>query len=141
MIIDFEEALDGDDDHDIELRKEDEINIPQRPNTVEVIGAVRHPGVFKYVQGGSMEDYIARAGGRVDTAGVALVIDPSGATHEEGGFLKGDPKVRDGAIIKVEYEERGPETKPTDWAGTIKDTLAILTSAATVAFIVWQVSK
>lgn len=141
MIVDFEEALEGDEDHDIELRKEDEIHIPVRPNAVQVVGAVRHPGTFKYVEGQSLKRYIERAGGRVDSADIAIVFDPSGATFEEAGFLGSNPKIRDGAIIRVEHKVRAPEGPSTDWAGVIKDTFAILTSAATVAFIVWQVTK
>ena len=69
------------------LEPGDSVHIPLRPTTVQVLGAVYHPGAFAYVPGYGLKEYLQMAGGpRVgaDTRHV-YVVKASGVVGDAHG--------------------------------------------------------
>jgi hypothetical protein len=141
----FEDALDDPSgDEDIILQPSDRLNIPSRPYTIIVQGEVRNPGVYAYVDGKSKSYYIDRAGDVTDSADVALISYPEGYVVKSGlGWFSTNPSIPDGTTITVTKVTPEPpqvpqETKPVDWSATIKDSFAVIASAATIIYLVSQ---
>jgi polysaccharide export outer membrane protein len=137
--IDFEKLVYGNSEkHNVLLKDGDKIFIPKRPNTVLVKGEVNNPGLFKFVQGESVKDYIDKAGGVTDSANYILHNKANGETEKVGfGFFSGDPDVHDGSVIIVtKLPPPPPDEAPFDISGTIKDVLAIIVSAVTIIVLV-----
>jgi protein involved in polysaccharide export with SLBB domain len=131
-----------DEEHDIEVMAGDRIVVPSRPHTVAVSGEVNKPGLLIYEEGDNVSDYIDRAGGLTDSANYAVLTQPSGESRRVNfGFLRGDPAVEEGASIFVSKVPPPIEKEGVDVASTVKDVFAILSAAATIAFIVWQTSR
>jgi protein involved in polysaccharide export with SLBB domain len=143
--VDFEEAYYGKDKlNDVLMHDSDKIIIPTSPHTVNVQGEVNNPGLVSFVKGESVTDYINRAGGLTDSSNYAIYAKPSGESERVNfGFLRSNPEVLEGSNITVtKVSPPPPQTGPQfDLNATIKDSFAILTSAATVAFIIYQVEK
>lgn len=144
----FEDALDKPGgDADIILQPGDKISIPQRPFTVRVEGEVHNPGIYAFVNGKSKSFYVNRAGEETDSADVALIAYPEGYVVQAGlGWFSRNPTIPDGTTItvtKVIPEPPPPpsENKAIDWSVTIKDSFAIVVSAATIIYLVSQVKK
>lgn len=69
MVVDFRGLLDrNDDSQNILLRDEDSIYVPRARGFVTVSGSVNSQGNVGYIDGGTYEDYIAKAGGFTSTA-------------------------------------------------------------------------
>jgi hypothetical protein len=145
LIIDFEEAYGKkDDDNDIMMFSGDRIVVPPRPRTVFVTGEVNNPGLQVFIDGMRVSDYIERAGGRTDSAQYALLTFPTGETRKVSfGWLSRDPKVLEGSAIVVTKEPAEPpkEKKEFDLGATIKDSFAVVASAATVIYLISQIKK
>ncbi len=143
VAVEFRQAIKGNREDDILMMGGDSLIIPSQPRTVMVMGQVNHPGLFSYLEGESVSDYIDRAGGLTDSASFAVMQKPTGESRKvKFGFLRSDPGVPEGAEIKVFKMPPDPaSSKPVDIGGTVRDVFAILTSAATVAFLIWQTSK
>jgi hypothetical protein len=90
-----------------------------------------------------MSDYIERAGGVTDSSNYVLVQFPSGNVEKHGlGWFHGDPTIEDGSAIIVTKEPPPPPSTPGVDVGTsIKDIFAIVTTAATLIYLVSQVKK
>jgi protein involved in polysaccharide export with SLBB domain len=143
LLIDFEKALKGKGaEHDVIMLSGDRIVVPSRPHTVQVSGEVNKPGLLAYLEGESVGDYIDRAGGLTDSSNYAVLTSPTGESRRVNfGFLRSNPTVLEGSSIAVTKVPPPKEGKEADITGTVKDIFAILTGAATVAFIVWQTTK
>jgi polysaccharide export outer membrane protein len=145
LVIDFEEAYHNkDEDHDIMMLAGDRVTIPPRPRTVLVTGEVNNPGLQVFIDGQSVSDYIDRAGGRTDSAQYALLTLPTGETQKVSfGWFAHDPRVLEGSAIVVTKKpaEPPPERREFDLGGTIKDSFAIVASAATVIYLISQIKK
>jgi polysaccharide export outer membrane protein len=145
LVIDFDQAYhDRDADHDIMMLAGDRVTLPPRPRTVLVTGEVNNPGLQVFIDGLSVSDYIDRAGGRTDSAQYALLTLPTGETRRVNfGWLRSDPGVLEGSSIVVTKKpaEPPPERKEFDLGGTIKDSFAIVASAATVIYLISQIKK
>jgi protein involved in polysaccharide export with SLBB domain len=144
----FEDALaDPRGDADIILQPGDRMIIPRRPFTVLVQGEVRNPGIYAYVGDKSKSFYIDRAGDVTDSADVALISYPEGYVEKVGiGWFSRNPSIPDGTTITVtkmiaEPAQPPTESKPIDWSATIKDSFAVVASAATIIYLVSQVTK
>ncbi len=75
---------------DLLLEPGDSIVIPQRPNTVSVLGEVLRPGAFPFDGSLSVDDYIASAGGLTefaDSSRVIVVLPDGEARIKEGSWL------------------------------------------------------
>jgi protein involved in polysaccharide export with SLBB domain len=144
LIVDLDRAYRKKDlDHDVTVLAGDRIVIPSKPNTVLVVGEVNNPGLLSFLSGDDVSDYIERAGGLTDSANYAILTMSTGESRKvDFGWFRSDPDVPDGSQISVLRTPPSPlEGDKVDWSGTIKDSFAVLTSAATIAFIVWQVTK
>jgi len=143
LLVDFEKAFfQKSTIHDPIIFPNDSIYIPSHPHTVTVVGEVNNPGLLSYIKGDDVMDYIDRAGGTTDSAAYAILIKPTGESEKIGfGLFSSNPTVAEGSVIRVlKIPPPAPEDK-VNITELVKDTFAILTSAATLAFIVYQVTK
>jgi len=100
--------------------------------------------LLSFIDGNAVSDYIDRAGGMTDSASYGILTMPTGESRRVNfGFLRNNPDVPDGSVINVAKVPPPPPPSPggETVASTVKDVFAIATSAATIAFIVWQVKK
>ncbi len=131
---------DNDEDENILLHDSDAVFIPNEPNTVFVTGEVNNPGLYKFIPGYDVKDYVDNAGGITDSANYIIYRQANGNSQRVGfGFLSGNPEVYDGSVITVTKVPPPPPSGPSvDIAGTIKDTLAIIVSAVTIIVLAHQ---
>ncbi|NLT51607.1 MAG: hypothetical protein GXX85_11895 [Ignavibacteria bacterium] len=123
-----------DEDEDIFLKNGDSIYVPATPNTVFLTGEVNNEGLFKYIPGDDVKDYIKRAGGETNDADYIILYSADGSSKRINfGFLSSNPEVKDGAIIKVtKTPPPQPETEKFDVGATIRDVFAIMSAALTI---------
>ena len=129
-------------DNNLILRDGDSIAIPKTPQTVEVSGQIFFPANLVYNEGGSVEDYIKRAGGFRDKADKRriVLIYPNGRIVEVKRrflFFTMNADVMPGSRIFVPID---PSTG-IDWRGVIKDITSILTSIAMTALVIQRLDK
>lgn len=144
LLVDFNEAFYKNNKlHDVMMQAGDSITVPSSPHTVLVTGEVNNPGLLSYIEGNSVTSYISRAGGLTDSSNYAVLIKPSGESQRVNfGFLRDNPDVPEGSTISVtKVPPPRPDESHVDIGGTIKDTFAILTSAGTLIYLIYQVSK
>lgn len=144
LILDFKEAYEEKNKlHDVIMHGGDSLFIPSTPHTVFVTGEVNNPGLLSFIDGNDVTEYIDRAGGLTDSSNYAVLIKPTGESRRVNfGWFRDDPDVPEGSTIHViKVPPPVAESQPVDIGATVKDVFAILTSAATLAFIVWQVSQ
>jgi protein involved in polysaccharide export with SLBB domain len=113
---------------DIELEHGDIVLVERKPQSVEVAGEVRMPGLIQYDPTRDGEDYIELAGGygkkaRQGAVRVTRVAD--GQTL----LLKDAKTVEPGDLIYV------PEKRDINWFGVLRDVVALAASIATVYVI------
>ncbi len=115
----------------------DSIYIPDRLNTVKVIGEVGFETSLLFQDGASVQYYIERAGGftRRSEKNRVVVQYANGETSRDGYFNR---KPDAGSII---YIPQGPEPKPVDWISGINALLGTLGVAAAVILSIQAVSK
>jgi protein involved in polysaccharide export with SLBB domain len=113
----------------ISLVQGDSLYIPERSNTVKVIGEVGFETSVLYKEGAPASFYIERAGGftRRSEKGRVVVQYANGESSSEGMFSR-DPDA--GSVI---YVPQGPEPKQVDWFAGINTLLA--TTGVVVALI------
>jgi protein involved in polysaccharide export with SLBB domain len=133
--------MDKNQKHNIYLSNNDDIFIPKKPNTVFVTGEVNHAGLFKFVEGESVKDYIEKAGGRTDSANFAVYLKPNGESQKVNfGWFTSDPEVFDGSIIEVTRIPPEPKSEITfDLGITVRDVFAIVVSAVTIIVLARQI--
>jgi polysaccharide biosynthesis/export protein len=139
--VDFEKLIyDKSEKHNVLLKNGDNIFIPKKPNTVLVTGEVNYPGLFKFVPGDGVKDYIDKAGGITDSANYILYRKANGEAAKVGfGWFSGNPTVYDGSVITVtKVPPPPPEGPKVDVGGIIRDTLAIIVSAVTIIVLANQ---
>ncbi|MCF8262644.1 MAG: SLBB domain-containing protein [Melioribacteraceae bacterium] len=143
VILDFEEIFfENNTSEDLKLEDGDQLFIPRRPSVVEVTGEVNSVGLFKYHEGWSVSEYIDLAGGLKDSANYAIYNGANGSSLRVNfGWFRSDPEVFDGGKIHVTKLPPPPKGKEIDVGGTIKDVFAIASSAVTVIYLVWQISR
>ena len=85
LMIDLEKLVNGqDEDQDVILTNLDEIFIPRKPNTVFVTGEVNKPGLYKFVDGEDVKDYVDKAGGTTDSSNYIIYTKANGETKKNG---------------------------------------------------------
>ncbi len=142
VAVDIGKAYEGDNENDIVVLSGDSLFVPGKPRTVYISGEVNRPGLFSFIGGDAVSDYIDRAGGTTDSSSYAVLTKPSGESRRVNfGFLRSNPSVPEGSSIYVNKMQPEPEAKPVDVGGTIKDIFAIAVSAATIVFLVIQTKK
>lgn len=118
---------------DVMLEEGDQIAIPQRPQTVNIVGAVRNPVSVVHQEGLQIDDYIQQAGGMTayaETKGV-YILRANGSTETAYARLK---EVGTGDTIVVP-EQIEPKTRTLPLWQSVASILASLATAA-MAFIV-----
>ena len=141
LMIDLEKLVNGqDEDQDVILSNADEVFIPRKPNTVFVTGEVNKPGLYKFVDGEDVKDYVDKAGGTTDSSNYILYTKANGETKKVGfGWFSGNPEAFDGSTIVVTKEPPPPPDNSTfDVGTTVKDMFAILVAALTIIVLVDQ---
>ncbi|GAB4293451.1 MAG: SLBB domain-containing protein [Ignavibacteriaceae bacterium] len=120
-------------DEDVILRENDSIFIPQKPNTVLLSGEVNNPGLFKFVEGEHVLDYIEKSGGLTNNADYAIYSKPNGESiRVDFGLFSSDPEVYDGSLIRIIARPVENDTTGIDWGKTITDVFAIASSVLTI---------
>lgn len=134
LIVNLDALInDEDEEENINLLTSDSLFIPKTPNTVLVTGEVNNPGLFKFVDGESVYDYIEKAGGLTNNADYALYSQPNGETiRVDFGLFQGDPGVYDGSIIRVTNLPPPAPTEGVDVGKLITDLFAIVASVLTI---------
>lgn len=142
VIIDLEKLLKkGESEQDIILKDKDEIFVPKIPNTVLVTGEVNNPGLYKFIAGRNVKDYLNNAGGETDSSNFILYKKANGETQKVGfGWFSGNPEVFDGSVITVTKQPYEPPSNSAfDIAATVKDIFAIVVSAVTIIVLAQQI--
>jgi len=135
LITRFDRVMEGDSRADVVLMRGDEIIIPPQPNTVAVRGNVANEGLIKYDRGKRVSYYLDRAGGVGEDVQAIYLTQASGATFKVSHrwyWFDQNPKVDDGAIIRVTIKPPKPEGEKVDIGKTITDVSAILSSMLTI---------
>lgn len=142
VILDLEKLFrNGDEDENIFLQDNDSIYIPRRPNSVLVGGEVNSPGIFKYIPGLDVTDYIDRAGGLTDSSDYAVYTQPTGMSQRVNfGWFSSNPEVFDGSIIFVKKLFPPSPSEKFDLAGFLKDVFAISASVLTIIVLVTKLN-
>ncbi len=120
------------------LQAGDRIYIPQRPDSVTLLGGVKQPGHYMFEKDATASDYIEQAGGITSDAqdDMSFIIYPDGRARslEQSWYNFGDWKVPPGSTIYVPTQ-----LFPKDWLPLSTSILAILkdlaVSAASVAVL------
>lgn len=95
---------------DLALEDSDQITIPQRPQTVTIIGAVRNPANVIYREDFDAEDYILQAGGFTKDASEKETYIVRADGSSAGGYAKVRKVALGDTIIVPERVE--PKTRP-----------------------------
>ena len=135
LVVDLEAIYyDKDDEENVFLKDEDRIFIPKKPNTVVVDGEVNNPGLYRFVEGLDVKDYIDNAGGITDSANYVIYSKANGESKRVNfGIFSSNPEVFDGSLIIV-TKEPPKEIRETsfDLGKTVLDIFALLASVLTV---------
>ncbi|MBK9284675.1 MAG: SLBB domain-containing protein [Sphingobacteriaceae bacterium] len=140
LIVDLEALFyDNDEKENIFLKNGDKIFIPKKPNTVVVDGEVNNPGIYRFIEGLNVKDYVDNAGGVTDSANYAVYRKANGESNRVNfGLFTGNPEAYDGSVIIVTKEPPSKEEPVTfDLGKTIFDVFALLASVVTV----WVLAK
>ncbi len=115
----------------LELQDGDSIYVPDRPHSVQVLGAVRNPGAVMYEEGKGAMYYVNCVGGFSEDADkkALYVIGASGIVRSSRG------KIREGDTIVV------PPKLKTPTRLIIKDVTTILSQMAIIIVSLYQLVK
>lgn len=137
VVIELDEVLKGNKRADVFIRNGDDLFIPKDPNTVLVTGNVALDGYIKHLPGKRLTYYLDRAGGmQKNSYKYVLLTQGNGAVFQvkRKGLFKKNPKVDDGAAIRVIYEPPKPD-KESNVREIFMETLSLVTTALTVAIL------
>ena len=142
LIIDFEKAyFEKEKEHNVTLQSNDKIIVPRKPNTVYISGEINNPGLYSFIDGDDIENYIERAGSKTDSSDFIILQRPNGE-NKQIYWYNFSPEVEDGSKIIVTKEKSVEQkVKEIDIGDTVKDVFAILSSAATLVFLILQINK
>lgn len=115
----------------------DSLYIPEKSNTVKVIGEVGFETSVLVKEGASVQYYIDRAGGftRRSEKNRVVVQYANGETSKDGLFNR---KPDAGSVI---YVPQGPEPKPIDWLSATNVALGTLTTTVTLMLLINQLGN
>jgi len=125
---------------DIVLQPGDFLYIPQRPNSVTVVGEVLNPGSYPQKADATVDDYIEVAGGygRYADDSYVYVVNPDGSSKpvESSLFHFGSERLAPGSLIVVPRDLR-----PFDWQQFTVEITKVLSDLAISAASVSVISK
>ena len=118
----------------VQLQDGDQIFVALKPDMTQVLGEVVSPGIYKFLSGQRVNDYISMAGGfTVDAEKKEIwVTYPDGRSKHYNRWLS-NPKVLDGSVITV---GRAKEEEPFDRTEFAKEVASILADFAQVLVVV-----
>lgn len=124
--------------YDIELEDGDSLVVPEKPNSIQVIGSVYNSTAFVYLPNGTLSDYIDKAGGATAFADAneifVLKIDGSAVSRRQSGMFFMSSRLDPGDTVVVpEKVER------IAWMREIKDLTQILYQIAVTAGVLIRV--
>jgi protein involved in polysaccharide export with SLBB domain len=135
MVVDFRSLLNRNDEtQNILMREEDSVYVPRARGFVTVSGSVNSQGNVGYIEGGSFEDYVAKAGGFTSTADKSGVRVVNGKT---GSYI--DPRSESNYRISPGDMIIVPQERSDFWknVGTVTAmTAQVLTIAAGIFLLV-----
>ena len=118
---------------DLLLKPGDELRIPSRIQTIEVLGSVLKPSLVPYQKGQSLKRYVEKSGGFGDTAKrTKIYVSYSNGdikTVKNFIFFKSYPKLEPGATIFV-------PAKPVKEKMSTAEIMGITTSIATLGILI-----
>lgn len=128
------DQLEHDTTNDLTLEEGDQIAIPQRPQTVSIIGAVRNPANVLYREDLEVDDYIRQAGGFIPDAyeKEMYIVRASGAA--EGGYVRARTVSVGDTIVVPERIEVKTRTLPL-WQSIASIIGSAALTAAAIAII------
>ncbi|MDD5455812.1 MAG: SLBB domain-containing protein [Candidatus Margulisbacteria bacterium] len=88
------ESLQNNVSSNISLQQEDIVIVNSRVNKVYILGEVKAPGAFTYVEGATLLDYVAQAGGLTQYAGDEIGLISDAKTEKEIQVVKVNPQLR-----------------------------------------------
>ena len=131
--------------NDVVLKPGDIIRVPLRPGTVIIRGEIQNPGIYGYMDGNSLSNYIDRAGGELDSADYAIITFPEGDSKKVGlGWFSSNPHIPDGSDILITKVPPKPPEPPqkeskTTFTEIFKDTTAIIATTLTILVLARQI--
>ncbi len=122
----------------IYLQNGDSIFIAQKPDMTIISGEIVSPGVYKFLQGKRVNDYISMAGGYTINAEKKeiWITFPNGESKKYHRWVS-NPKVLDGSIITIGQKE---EQEPFDSTEFAKEIASILADFAQVLVLVTAIN-
>ena len=121
------------------VRNGDELHIPQRPNSISVLGEVLNPSTLRYEPSFALEDYLSLSGGLTDQADRSkiLIISPSGQarTPRKALFARNSNEILPGSTVVVTRD-----SKPWDAIRLTEVITPILADLATSAAAIAAIS-
>ena len=137
MIIrmNFQEIIDKPrSNKNIIMQSGDKIMIAVKPNITQILGEISSPGVYKYIPGKRVNDYLAMAGGlSMNAEKKDIWITFSDGQSQRYKRWRSNPIVRDGSIITVGREA---EKEPFDGTEFAKEIASIMSDLAQVAVLI-----
>ena len=132
--LSFEEIIDNPRSRDnFIIMPNDSIIINTRSNSVKVTGEVNQPGIYKFYDRTSVNDYIGFAGGLTNKAERKEIwINYPDGTSKQFKNLFFNPKVFDGSEIFIGIKE---ESEPFDVTEYAKEVTSILANLAQVLLL------
>ena len=112
----------------------DNIFVASKPDMTQILGEVSSPGVYKFLPGQRVQDYIAMAGGfsmDAEKKNIWITFPDGRSTHYKRWLS--NPIVKDGSIISVGQEK---ETEPIDMTEFAKEIASIMADLAQVAAVI-----
>ena len=127
------------DKENFNIMPNDSIFIATKTNTVQIIGEVNQPGVYKFYDGYNLSKYIELAGGLTVNAQKKeiWVSYPNGTSKQLKRFTF-SPKVIDSSVISVGSK---PEVEPLDKTEFAKELASIISDFLQIALTIAVISN
>ena len=120
--------------NNIVMQDGDKIFVAMKPDMMQILGEVASPGIYKFIDGKRVNDYINMAGGlsmNAEKKDIWITFPNGQSMHYNRWFS--NPKVPDGSVITVGKEEK---KKPFDATEFAKEITAILANLAQTVVVV-----
>ena len=131
MVVDFKKLMAGDSSQNLILREQDSIYIPRALGYVSVSGSVNNQGDVNYIEHGSWQDYIEKAGGfSVNADRDAMrIVDPKTGSYIDPR-ANPDFQIVPGDMILV------PRAEPHFWKD-VGSITALSAQVLTIISVIW----
>lgn len=120
-------------DVNINIANRDSIYVPEKSNTVQIIGAVYNPATLMYKEGKSLKYYLSKVGGfkeSADRKGM-YVLRASGVVDKNTRVIYPG----DAIVVPEQFVQR------TDWGPILRDIATIISQLAVAVVSVYSIVK